>query len=211
LQVGSTSIAALRSVLYCCCLAHTHVTQVGCAGALISYLQRRRAATYLPGDHAAHLMFRVSTLEMFSLRETMFVNANTLHSLQILDAESHPASHNQGPTKASSGAKEGLSVYGLFHHLARTPQGRILLRQQFLRPSLSLDVINGRLSAIAIFLRPENDTVLATLVQNMKEIGNMCIVMISLRRGVASSTKGQRGFSRSLWSSIRGVRPSYVF
>jgi DNA mismatch repair protein MSH5 len=155
-------------------------------------------------------MFRVSTLEMFSLRETMFVNANTLYSLQILDAESHPASHNKGPTKASSGAKEGLSVYGLFHHLARTPQGRFLLRQQFLRPSLNLDVIDERLSSISIFLRPQNDSALATLVQNMKEIGNMRIVMTNLRRGVGSSTKGRVGFSRSLWSAITGVRPQCV-
>jgi hypothetical protein len=49
-----------------------------------------------------------------------FINADTLHSLQILDDESHPNSHNQGPTKSASGSKEGLSVYGLFRHLART-------------------------------------------------------------------------------------------
>jgi DNA mismatch repair protein MSH5 len=45
--------------------------QIGCAGALLSYLQRRRAAGYLPGDPDAHMMFRVSSLEMFSLRDIM--------------------------------------------------------------------------------------------------------------------------------------------
>ncbi|RMZ69201.1 dna mismatch repair msh5 [Pyrenophora seminiperda CCB06] len=176
---------------------------VGCAGSLISYLQRRRAASYLPGDHTAHLMFCISTLEMFTLRETMFINADTLHSLQIMGAESHPHSHNKGPTKASSGEKEGLSVYGLFHHLARTPQGRFLLRQQFLRPSLNLDIINERLNTVRVFVRPDNESALQTLIQNLKNIGNMRVVMINLRKGVGSSTKGAGGVSKSLWRSIR--------
>lgn len=150
-------------------------------------------------------MFRISVLEMFSLRDTMFVNADTLHSLQILDAESHPHSHNRGPTKANSGAKEGLSIYGLFHHLARTPQGRFLLRQQFLRPSLNLDAINERLNTIDIFLRPENDPSLGTLVGILKNVGNMRIMMINLRKGVGGAKQGRGGFSRSVWSSIRSV------
>ncbi|CAN9167596.1 unnamed protein product [Alternaria alternata] len=176
---------------------------VGCAGALVSYLQRRRAVAYLPGDHAAYLVFRIATLEMFSLRETMFINADTLHSLQIMGAESHPHSHNKGPTKTRSGEKEGLSVYGLFHHLARTPQGRFLLRQQFLRPSLNLDVINERLSALEVFTRPDNDPPLQSLVQSLKSVGNMRVMMVNLRKGVGGSTKGARGFSKSIWTAIR--------
>jgi DNA mismatch repair protein MSH5 len=156
-------------------------------------------------------MFRVSTLEMFSLRETMFVNADTLHSLQILGAESHPSSHNRGPTKANSGAKEGLSVYGLFHHLARTPQGRFLLRQHFLRPSLNLEIINERHDTIGTFLRPENDHALDALVDIMKNVGNMRVVVINLRKGISGSTKGKGGFSKSVWSSIRAVSDSNRF
>jgi DNA mismatch repair protein MSH5 len=154
-------------------------------------------------------MFRVSTLEMFSLRETMFVNADTIHSLQILGAESHPASHNRGPTKASSGAKEGLSVYGLFHHLARTPQGRFLLRQHFLRPSLNLDVINERLDTISTLLRPDNDSALQDLVSIMKNVGNMRVMMINLRKGIGGAMKRQGGISRTVWSTIRGVSAAF--
>lgn len=50
-------------------------SQVGCAGAVLSHLQRRRASRYLPGDGAAHMFFRVSTIEMFTLKETMQVHA----------------------------------------------------------------------------------------------------------------------------------------
>ncbi|KAF2182192.1 hypothetical protein K469DRAFT_636979 [Zopfia rhizophila CBS 207.26] len=176
---------------------------VGCAGALLSYLQRRRAAAFLPGDESAHMMFRISTLEMFSLRNTMFINADTLLSLQILESESHPHSHNQGPTKANSGSKEGLSVYGLFHHLARTPQGKYLLRQYFLRPSLNLEVINERLDTISAFLRPENATPLETLVKNLQSVKNIRVIMINLRKGMGGGIGKCRGYSKSIWAGIR--------
>lgn len=44
---------------------------VGCAGALLKYVQRRRAAAFLPEDQAAHAMFRVAAVEMFSLGGSM--------------------------------------------------------------------------------------------------------------------------------------------
>ena len=118
--------------------------QIGCAGAVLNYLSRRRTVEYLPGDQEALVAFRVGSIEMFSLADMMFVNADTLNSLQILQHEFHPNSHMQGPTKSSSGAKESLSVYGLFHQLARTPQGKQKLRQIFLRPSIDIDLIVER-------------------------------------------------------------------
>lgn len=44
---------------------------VGCAGAVLTYLQRRKAVEYLPGDQSANLAFRINTIEMFSLNGTM--------------------------------------------------------------------------------------------------------------------------------------------
>lgn len=155
-------------------------------------------------------MFRISTLEMFSLRETMFLNTDTLESLQIMGIESHPHSHNRGPTQASSGSKEGLSVYGLFHHLARTPQGRLLLRQYFLRPSQNLDIIDERLRTIDVFIRPENDSILRRIVRNLGSVGNMRVMLMNLRKGVGSTAKGKTGFSKSVWTSIRGVSDSSI-
>ena len=40
---------------------------IGCAGAVITYLQRRKAVEYLPGDVDANLAFHISAVEMFSL------------------------------------------------------------------------------------------------------------------------------------------------
>lgn len=44
---------------------------VGCAGAVLTYLQRRKAARFLPGDIDSQLAYRVSTVEMFSLSGMM--------------------------------------------------------------------------------------------------------------------------------------------
>ena len=44
---------------------------VGCAGAVLAYIQRRRSATFLPGDVAAQSMHRVSIIEMFTLAGSM--------------------------------------------------------------------------------------------------------------------------------------------
>lgn len=44
---------------------------VGCAGAVLSYLHRRRAAGYLPGDAAQHSFFRISSIAMSSMEGFM--------------------------------------------------------------------------------------------------------------------------------------------
>ena len=44
---------------------------VGCCGAVLAYLSRRKAVQFLPGDVAAEALFRVSTIEMFNLNDTM--------------------------------------------------------------------------------------------------------------------------------------------
>lgn len=128
---------------------------------------------------------------------------DTLLSLQIIQSESHPHSHNQGPTKSSSGAKEGLSVYGLFHHLARTPQGKFLLRQYFLRPSLNLEVINERLDTINVFVRPDNANPLTDLSKNLAQVKNMRPVLIQLHKGVSWEAGKGGGVARGAWASIR--------
>lgn len=133
------------------------------------------------------------------------MNADTLASLQILQSESHPQSHNQGPTKASSGWKEGLSVYGLFHHLARTAQGKYNLRQYFLRPSLDIGIVNERLDTASVFLRPDNSGPLNMLVKSLGQIKNMKTVMIHLRKGISNGMSKGGGIKSGVWSSLRSV------
>lgn len=135
-----------------------------------------------------------------------FVNANTLSSLQILQSESHPYLHNQGPTAASPSSKEGLSVYGLFHHLARTPQGKQLLRQYFLRPSTDYVTIKDRLDTASVFLRPDNHEPLTNITKSLGQVKNMRVVMSSLSKGTSGGPSKGGGIKNSIWSTLRSVR-----
>ncbi|KAI1130465.1 muts domain V-domain-containing protein [Nemania abortiva] len=157
---------------------------IGCAGAVLSDIQRRRTAQYLPNDPDAQLAFRIRTVEMFSLFNSMFVNADTLVSLQIIQPEYHPNSLQRGPTGSTSGAKEGLSVYGLFSHLAATPQGKLKLRRMFLQPSIDIDVIRERQATISFFLRPSNADMVCGIREDLRKIKDMKSMVLLLRKGI---------------------------
>lgn len=112
---------------------------------------------------------------------------------------------NQRPGKTSSFAKEGLSVYGIFHHFAHTPQGRNRLRQDFLRPSVNMDVINERHDFIGVFLRPDNCNSLDKISKSLKHIKNLRPVMINLRKGVSTGSAKVTGFKTTVWATLLAV------
>jgi DNA mismatch repair protein MSH5 len=53
------------------------MSQVGCAGALLTYLKRRRVAEYLPGDDNARFALQVKTIEAFSMANTMYMHSHS--------------------------------------------------------------------------------------------------------------------------------------
>jgi DNA mismatch repair protein MSH5 len=169
----------------------------------MSYLARRRTTEYLPGDQEALVAFHVSTIEMFSLAGMMFINADTLNSLQILQSEFHPNTHMQGPTKSNPGVKESLSVYGLFRQLAYTPHGKHKLRQVFLRPSLDLNLIQERHNTIAILLRPDNAETLNIITHSLKRIKNIRTVLIHLTKGVSAPASRGGAIKQGIWGSLQ--------
>ncbi|OTB16046.1 hypothetical protein K445DRAFT_351925 [Daldinia sp. EC12] len=173
---------------------------IGCAGAVMGDLQRRRTVNYLPNDPDALIAFRIRSVEMFALFDSMFINADTLVSLQILQSEYHPNSHLRGPS--NSGAKESLSVYGLFQHLARTPQGKLKLRQIFLRPSTNIDLIYARQKTISFLLRPGNSEALVQLSNELKKVKNMKSVVALLEKGV--DIPGRKiSIASNVWASLQ--------
>ncbi|KAI1770907.1 muts domain V-domain-containing protein [Hypoxylon cercidicola] len=175
---------------------------IGCAGAVLGDIQRRRTAHYLPNDPDALVAFRIRSVEMFALFDSMFVNADTLVSLQILQSEYHPNSHQRGPSNSGSGAKESLSIYGLFQHLARTPQGKLKLRQIFLRPSTDINLIRTRQKTISFLLRPGNAEALVQLSNELRKIKNMKSVTALLEKGI--DIPGQKiSIASNVWASIQ--------
>ncbi|KAI1467344.1 muts domain V-domain-containing protein [Daldinia caldariorum] len=173
---------------------------IGCAGAVLGDLQRRRTANYLPNDPDALIAFKIRSVEMFALFDSMFINADTLVSLQIIQSEYHPNSHLRGPS--NSGAKESLSIYGLFQHLARTPQGKLKLRQIFLRPSINIELIHARQKTIAFLLRPGNSETLMQLSNELKKVKNMKSVVALLEKGV--DIPGRKiSIANNVWASLQ--------
>ena len=140
---------------------------------------------------------------MFSLKSSMFVNADTLTSLQIVRSELHPNSQVWGPGKCSAG-KESLSVYGLFHILASTPQGKARLKQIFLRPSLDVSLILQRQRAITVLLRPENSEAFASIRQCLRNIHNIRPSIAQLRRGADLPTGSHRArIDGGIWATLQ--------
>ncbi|KAI1373621.1 muts domain V-domain-containing protein [Hypoxylon crocopeplum] len=174
---------------------------IGCAGAVLGDLQRRKTVHYLPNDPDALVAFRIRSIEMFALFDSMFVNADTLVSLQILQSEYHPNSHQRGPNNSASGAKESLSVYGLFQHLARTPQGKLKLRQIFLRPSTDINLIHTRQKTITFLLRPGNAEALVQLSNELKKIKNMKSAVALLEKGVDIPSR-KMSIANNVWASL---------
>ncbi|KAJ5382814.1 DNA mismatch repair protein MutS core [Penicillium concentricum] len=173
---------------------------IGCAGAVLSYLQRRRAAAPSPLEDGNE--YRIRALQMFNLRDAMWINSNTFTSLQIIQSESHPNMFNQGPGKKSGSGKEGLSVYGLFQHFAYTPQGRARLKQIFFRPSVDLNTICERHDFIGVFSRPDNLAALEKMTKALKHVKNLRPVMINLRKGISTGSAKITGFKTTVWASL---------
>lgn len=140
---------------------------------------------------------------MFTLSDMMFVNADTLTSLQIIQSENHPNSHTQGPNRSTSGSKESLSVYGLFQFLASTPQGRHKLRLLFLRPSMNLPLIQKRLYTIKTLLRPENQSLLEGIVSSLNKIKDIRAVVIHLQKGISNIPRQCVSINSGVWASLR--------
>ncbi|PNY29296.1 MutS protein [Tolypocladium capitatum] len=178
------------------------LSSVTCAGAVLAELHRRRSTGCLPDGQSAGSVFHVTSVQMFSLANHVFVNTETLQSLQIVHSELHPNSQIWGPHPNAVGAKESLSIYGLFHHLASTPQGRTCLRLLILRPTVDMDIIAERQRVIALLLRPENVGKTTQAASILRKIRNVRTTVSQLRRGIDCPSTG-RSFDRGVWATLR--------
>ena len=122
--------------------------------------------------------------------------------MQVTRTERHPSLQNQGPS--NSGSKEDLSLYGIFKHLAKTPQGKSLLRGWFLRPSTDLVTICSRHDTITSFLQSDNQHLLRDMTKSLKSVKNMRAAVLHLRKGTSNgvSSRGS-GIKNGIWYSLR--------
>ncbi|KLU87540.1 DNA mismatch repair protein MutS [Magnaporthiopsis poae ATCC 64411] len=182
---------------------------IGSAGAVIGELQRRTASEYLVQDPGVAPAHKITSVRTFNLADSMLVNQDTLDALQITRTESHPNRQMSNPSRGDWGAKEGLSVYGLFQKHACTLQGKIRLKQAFLRPSTDIQLLRERHRTVAVLMRPENSETCHLLTKKLKTIRNMKTVMANVQKGVdkpSSKTPAKKG----VWQRLRYFAKSSV-
>ncbi|KAI8819391.1 muts domain V-domain-containing protein [Fimicolochytrium jonesii] len=135
---------------------------VCCAGALLNYISKAKLTGAIL---ERNIDMEVAKVEQFNLKKYMQINADAMWSLQIFQDEAHP-------NMFSKRSKEGLSLFGILDN-TKTPLGRTLLKQWFLRPSMEVEVIRQRHAAVEFFLmtdiRYEVDQLRAAL-RNIKNI-----------------------------------------
>ncbi|KAK1688154.1 muts domain V [Colletotrichum godetiae] len=175
------------------------VISIGCAGAVLCETMRIQNVGRAPEDTERNIGL---SLQKFALADFMFVNADTLSSLQVFQSELHPSNLISGTGKTASGSKESLSLFGLFHPLAGTPQGKARLRQLFLRPLVNIDMIRERQETIAVFLQPGNQEAFTSISQRLRKVTDIKKTLARLQRGAAESPAGCASIERGVWWTL---------
>ena len=174
---------------------------IGCAGAVMSDLERRRSTEYLAPGVEEPISFRVKVITMSSPSDVMLLSADALLSLQILRTELHPNPQLQCPGGSENKAKESLSIAGLLQALAGTPQGKSRLRQMLFQPSTDVDVIEERQRSVAVFLRPENSDIVQSIRRQLKKVRNIKAALHQVRGGL-DRIRGQLSLRINDWKSL---------
>ncbi|KAI0775544.1 DNA mismatch repair protein MutS [Trametes elegans] len=154
---------------------------LGSIGALLDYLVRSRAVSELEDEGVSGI--EVRNIEPLPLLDVMQINADALFSLQIFEDENHASIH-------SDKTKEGLSLFGILNN-TKTTLGRMLMREWFLRPSMSLSVINMRHEAMACFVRADNITTATSMHGHLQGTKNVPRILAAMKRGKAKVSDWQ--------------------
>ncbi|KAK9447277.1 DNA mismatch repair protein MutS [Limtongia smithiae] len=152
---------------------------IGCAGAVMAYAQRLTALDngVLPETAGG---VRISSVEVLNLNTVMFINSDTICSLQIFQDETHPNFHS-----TATRAKEGLSLFGILNFTV-TRFGHQLLKSWFLRPLFSIPRIVERQDAVALFMQHENLEIATTIKTCLKKVKNIPNILTNLEMGKAT-------------------------
>ncbi|KAI0755181.1 DNA mismatch repair protein MutS [Daedaleopsis nitida] len=154
---------------------------LGSIGALLDYLARARAVSELEDEGVGGL--EVRNIEPLLLLDAMQINADALFSLQIFEDENHASIH-------SDKTKEGLSLFGILNN-TKTTLGRALMREWFLRPSMSLAVIGARHDAVQCFTRPENLATQNAMHSHLSGTKNVPRIVVAMKSGRAKVSDWQ--------------------
>jgi DNA mismatch repair protein MSH5 len=174
---------------------------VGCAGAVLNDLERRRTAEDPSSEDEGGIALRVRSIEMNTCADTMLVSADSLISLQILQSELHPNPQTRSSNNSEPKAKEALSVTGLLQALASSAQGKRRLRQMLLRPSTDLGLIEERHRTIKALLHAENADIVKNMRKLLRKLKNTKTLLLHVRMGV-DRIRGQLSLRVGDWKAL---------
>ncbi|EPS45841.1 hypothetical protein H072_260 [Dactylellina haptotyla CBS 200.50] len=160
---------------------------IGCAGAVLLHVRRKRLQN--PHVDKRADAYGVSKMKLWTMENTMFINADTMTSLQIFNDESQPSFRNQS---RNGRGKEGLSLFGIINNTS-TPQGYRCLKQMLLRPSLDPTIIAERHDALQAFVRPDNSNAVYGIRKALKKVPDIMKTLNMLKKGGESGGNGELG------------------
>ncbi|KAI7885578.1 hypothetical protein K492DRAFT_203978 [Lichtheimia hyalospora FSU 10163] len=179
-----------------CMINLDSVVSIGCAGALLSYIDKLEDYINRPiGNTMApqDLALRPVSLRSFS------------RVLGIFEKDVHPNTHQKRN-------KESLSLFGLLNHTV-TPIGQHLLQSWIQRPTLNLDVLDQRHTAISYFSTNDTMALIKELRNHLKHIKNIPRVISVIRENRAGVNDWQQllqfaYYSMRIQSSLAGIPPT---
>ncbi|KAK3906216.1 muts domain V-domain-containing protein [Staphylotrichum tortipilum] len=177
---------------------------VGCAGAVLNDLDRRRVTEDPSSDDEEEekgAVFQVKSIEMNTCKDTLLISADALISLHILRSEPHPNPQARSSGMSGPRAKEALSVTGLLLALASSAQGKKRLRQMLLRPTTHIALLNERHKSIEALLRADNCEIAKTMRKLLRKLKNTKTLLLHVRMGV-DRIRGQLSVRVGDWKAV---------
>ncbi|KAK3394536.1 DNA mismatch repair protein MutS [Podospora didyma] len=171
---------------------------VGCAGAVLSDLERR---IMIENEGPNAEAFQAKSMAMNTPADTMLVSADTLTSLQILLPEVHPNPRIQSSNRSQHKLNAGLSISGLFQSLASTVMGKSRIRQMLLQPSTNIELITERQRVIAVLLLDQNAELASSMRKLLRKIKHPK-TMLRYIRGRVDRNRGQLSPRLGDWMAL---------
>ncbi|KAL0080660.1 muts domain V-domain-containing protein [Phycomyces blakesleeanus] len=174
----------------------SHIT-IGCAGALLSYLQQIEDCAYSTTSSGSRLY--PLSLKTFTNKLCVQINAETSKSLSLFEKDTHPNMHQKR-------GKEGFSLFGVLDQTV-TPLGHHLLRQWLQRPSLDISLINTRHLSVEYFSGHGRAEMVKELVGYLGNIKNVARLLANIREHRATHNE----WNQLLNFAYYGIRINGLF
>lgn len=144
--------------------------QVRALGALLQFLQ----STIFRLEEGETIT--VNSVNQAKTAMFMRINASTLRALHIFATEHHPLM-----AKGYGHTKEGFSLFTLLDR-TKSKVGRQKLKEWMLKPLLDRNVISCRHDGVELFLRPEFQTQVGSLLNLLERIGPVDRILLRMQK-----------------------------